>query len=214
MKLNILIFLFLCNSFCFGQKQDNNWYFGDSAGINFNSGNPLPIIGGSINSDEASSVISDKNGNILFYAGGYNLSSSTTEIFYKIWNSQNQVMQNGDTINGGHWTAQGCLILPFPGDTVHYYVFSIDVLSNDSTLYSSIIDLTMDSGLGKVTQKNIIFNLPGTNSEKMQAVKHANGRDWWLILHSNAGNNIFYEYLIDTNGIHGPITQSDRKSVV
>jgi hypothetical protein len=42
----------------------------------------------------------------------------------------------------------------------------------------------------------------------MQAVRHANGRDWWLLLHSGAGNNIFYKFFVDTNGIQGPFTDT------
>ena len=48
----------------------NVWYFGYGAGVDFNSGLPVSITGGQINSAEGCASISDANGNILFYTDG------------------------------------------------------------------------------------------------------------------------------------------------
>src|ERR1035437_1759689 len=125
MKLKLTFLFLLCLSLCFGQKQDNNWYFGDSAGINFNSGFPIAILNGRVNSLEISSTISDKNGNLLFYAGAKKISSNTSDLFLTTWNRNNQILLNGDTIQGFYSSTQGCLIIPFPKDSLHHYLFSL-----------------------------------------------------------------------------------------
>ena len=57
-------------------------------------------------------------------------------------------------------------------------------------------------GLGEVVNKNIQI---GTDSlcGAMTAVKHGNGRDWWLLIkgYSASGDSTFYEYLITPDTI-------------
>ncbi|MBK8681274.1 MAG: hypothetical protein IPN31_05070 [Bacteroidetes bacterium] len=50
----------------FSQKENYNWVFGDSAGLNFSSSVP-EYFSSSIWSAEACSSISDSAGNLLFY---------------------------------------------------------------------------------------------------------------------------------------------------
>jgi hypothetical protein len=67
--------LFICG-LCFGQKQGNIWYFGDRAGISFNSGTPVALLDGQTTicssqlHNEGSSTISDSSGSLLFYCNG------------------------------------------------------------------------------------------------------------------------------------------------
>ncbi|MDQ3394069.1 MAG: hypothetical protein M3512_08160, partial [Bacteroidota bacterium] len=65
----------------FAQKETNIWYFGDYAGLDFNSNPPKVLTDGALKSHEGSSVISDKNGNLLFYTNGMT-----------VWNMNHQIM--------------------------------------------------------------------------------------------------------------------------
>ena len=203
-KLPTILLLLFSINISLAQKQGNIWYFGDSAGINFNSGIPVAITDGILNSLEAGSSVADSNGNILFYTGAKDNNNNLSGM--RIWNSQNNLMLNGDSINGDCSITQGALIIPFPDNFNKYFLFSIGdifpIAAND--LFYSIIDMNMNGGLGGVIQKNIL--LLDTVTEKMVAVKHGNGRDWWLIAHK-LGSNEFIKYLVDSNGIHGPFLQ-------
>lgn len=41
----------------------------------------------------------------------------------------------------------------------------------------------------------------------MQAVKHANGKDWWLVK-TGVDTNIIYKFLVTADSIYGPFVQS------
>ena len=65
----ILLLLFISAKF-FAQKENNLWYFGKNAGMDFNSGKPVALSGGQINTEEGCASISDRNGHLLFYTDG------------------------------------------------------------------------------------------------------------------------------------------------
>src|SRR5574337_806253 len=73
--------------------------------------------------------------------------------------------------------------------------------------------MSLNNGSGAVIQKNILVS-DTMVGEKLVAIKHANGRDWWLITHyqdiffTAPPNNLFIKYLITPNGISAPIYQS------
>ncbi len=220
-----MLFLF---SYSFGQKEHNIWYFGDKAGIDFNTSPPTPLFDGKVVSHEISATISDDNGNLLFYAGTDNDANS----YSTVWNKNHAVMQNGDSIQCNTSVTQGLLILPFDNFQQKFYLFSIGHETTSSfkvimTLEYSIIDLNKNGGLGAVTVKNkILYGDYLTQdtmvTEKLTAVKHANGRDYWLIAHlwgqvssptsytpSWYGDcNVFIKYLITPYGIKGPFYQN------
>lgn len=84
---NIINLIFIIPFMCFAQKQGNIWYFGDHAGLNFNSGNPIPLTNGATYNDsyphsEGTSVICDSAGSLLFYTNGQ-----------KIWNKNHIIIR-------------------------------------------------------------------------------------------------------------------------
>ncbi|MEZ5014706.1 MAG: T9SS type A sorting domain-containing protein [Chitinophagales bacterium] len=195
-----------CNAF--SQSYDNNWVFGDSAGLNFSSGEPEPFVSG-IMTYEACASISDENGNLLFCTNGE-----------KVWNRDNAIMQNGDSLDigkiytpYGSSITQGVIIIQRP-NTSFYYIFQIQnyIIDNNYGIEYTIVDISQDDGKGAVTDKNI--NLFTTDiGEKMTAVKNANGRDWWLIflkwdeLADDYFDLQFTRFLISPAGIEGPFYQ-------
>ncbi len=66
----ISLIIILANSY--SQKinfhQNDNWYFGNSAGITFNTsdGEPINLTGSNLDTYEGSAYISDEFGNLLF----------------------------------------------------------------------------------------------------------------------------------------------------
>src|SRR6267142_6834319 len=98
-KKIILAIQILLPLFCFSQRQGNVWYFGDHAGVSFNSGIPVALTdGATFNTNqysEGTTAISDSAGNLLFYSNGQ-----------KLWNRNNQVMPNGDSLLGNFSSTQ------------------------------------------------------------------------------------------------------------
>ncbi|HMG16999.1 MAG TPA: PKD domain-containing protein [Saprospiraceae bacterium] len=214
-KGSLYLTLILC-SFSFlslAQKEDNTWIFG------YNTEIPGPLWGGIKLTFEGDSIhilhqdilrnftlfdasISDKDGNLLFYSDGS-----------FIMNKNHQFMENGDSINflpykvdnpigvdtqgNGYGTLQGGIILPQPGNDSIYimyhclqselYVDFYSVLS----LLKTTVNIKANNGLGKVISKNISFKDLKYLGFHMNAVRHANGRDWWIINKRDAKPEFF-----------------------
>src|SRR3982751_1068031 len=79
--LSLAIILISYNALA--QKECNIWYFGSGAGLDFNSGSPVSITGGMINTSEGCAAISDTSGAILFYSDGMT-----------VWNKNHVPMPN------------------------------------------------------------------------------------------------------------------------
>ena len=205
-----LSFLFLFVSLfqtqrVFSQKQDRIWLFPDSAGIDFNNlSNPISIPSNITDPCLVNfSNICDANGNLLFYSTGLELTFNSIGVFDKFGN----LMEGGDTLIGYPWVSDGSLILPIPGDSTKYYLFvGVRTGSMGNHMYYNIVDMSQNGGLGKVISRDNPL-LSDYVNEKMAAVKHANGRDWWLILMSTNTDSLFHKFLITPDSIIGPIDQ-------
>jgi hypothetical protein len=202
----LILFSFLAPIPCIAQYQNNIWCFGDSAGIDFsNSTNPV-AIGTSLDTRGSCVSISDSVGQLLFYA-----STRADGGIYKtqVWNFQNQLIDNGDSIVGEGWYNE-LIILPIPGSSTKYYLFSLSVILNYGIFYS-VIDMSENNGFGKVIQKNVLYQ-NYKPWDALAAVKHANGRDWWLItkdydIGGGSGNALFHINLITPDTI-SEVTQN------
>lgn len=177
--------------------------------IDFEKGSPI-IQFFNINYDmDHPTIMSDSAGSLQFYTSGCD-----------IINKQHQIIENGDGLspgfyhnywcdenNWGYPAYQGILSLPMPGQPGKYILFhhrryqfkdSIDVMY-------TLIDMNTNNGLGKVTEKNKILQY-GWLSRTFQAVRHGNGRDWWVVVPQEDAD-IYNFYLLDPEGIHGPNVQ-------
>ena len=182
-------------------QQNNNWYFGSFAGLNFtsNPGQPTPSLlsNSAMIADEGSAAISDSNGNLQFYSNGV-----------KVFNKQHQVMLNGDGLLGDISACQSSIIVPVPGNEKKFYLFTTDAVENDfeNGYRYSIIDMDGDNGNGEVVEKNTL--LWASCTERLTAVRHGNGIDIWLITNDN-NSNIFRSWLISCNGLNPtPVTSA------
>jgi len=139
---------------------------------------------------ETGSVMSDTNGNLLFYTNGDT-----------IWNKNHLIMANGTALLNCQSATQGGLIIKKPGSNNLYYIFTNDCGENNgvSGLHYSIVDMNLNSGLGAVIIKNSLLYAPST--EKFTATYHCNGTDIWL-LGQIRNSNQFCAYLLTTAGIN------------
>jgi gliding motility-associated-like protein len=193
MKNNItLLILLIFNILAYSQKQNNNWYFGDHAGLDFSSGSPVAVINGQINTAEGCSTISNNSGNLLFYTDGQT-----------VYNKNHIVMPNGTGLLGHPSTTQSALITPVPGNASKYYIFTIDDLGDAMTY--SIVDMALQSGNGDVTATKNVMLHPAV-SEKQCAVQRCDGNIW--VLSHQSTTNTFYADLLTPSGISSSVLSS------
>ncbi|MBK9424383.1 MAG: T9SS type A sorting domain-containing protein [Bacteroidetes bacterium] len=207
MRLLFIISIMITAHVSVAQNRNSVWVFGDSSGIDFGSGGALPIVS-AMDGRGSCASISDINGELLFYAATMPEYFGPAGVETFVFNQNHNVMQYGDSIVGRGWY-QELVIIPSPAKDSMYYLFSISVTENYGLVYS-IIDMRLNAGLGAVTQKNIqLQNFQQVDC--INAVKHGNGRDWWVIFRMSgfpAFNNDFYTYLITPAGIQNVSIQS------
>lgn len=197
--LFILILLFTGSPLP-AQKEGAIWYFGQNAGLDFNDYSPVPLTNGKIDTREGVATICDKDGKLLFYTDGQT-----------VFNRYHQIMANGEGLFGNISSTQSSIIVPKPGQTVQtqYYIFTVDKVEDNGVpgkgLNYSMVDLLINPPGGRVTQKNIplVANPAYPYTEKITAVKHANGESYWIIAHG-FNNWAFQVFLLDRNGLHSP----------
>lgn len=220
-KIQTLLFLGLFFSIqLFSQGINNLWLMGYEyqsgppwGGIKMDfTGNNLNITqdNRNINIECTNGLISDSLGQLLFISNGVYIA-----------NADNDTMQNGSGLNPSYFTTghshfgltlpQANLVIPFPGNSSKYYLFheTCDDYGNSYCsfyLYFSIIDMSLDSGRGAVTYKNRILLSDSLVEGRLTACRHANGRDWWLLVHQY-GTSKFFRYLISPFGINFPWSQ-------
>jgi hypothetical protein len=202
LKPTFVIFLSFAISFTSsGQNQDKNWHFGKGISINFNV-LPLSVVQSNIDVVESAAAISDDNGQLLFYTSGH-----------KIWNRNGIEMPNATGLMGngpfnwlytgsGHRSVQ---IIKHPGNRDQYYVVSGDANEqNTQKLHYSLVDMTLDNGLGDVLpgQKNI--QIMTNCSEYLSVFRGNDCNSYWLIVRAalpTSGRTI-YAFKVDQNGFN------------
>ena len=207
----LLLFFILFTTSLSAQFTDRYWAFGDSAGIDFkNLANPQPA-NSILRVRGTCASICDSTGDLLFYCGSPNWVQWRTPntIFTDgtVVSKNHVVMESGDSLVGALWY-QEMLIVPDPGNSDRFYVFCAGVAQPVVGLYYSVIDLSYNGGLGKVVQKNVQIR-NDTICDGITAVKHGNGRDWWVIVRSwkNAPTNDITAYLVEPTGVTANQTQ-------
>ncbi|PKL84517.1 MAG: hypothetical protein CVV22_12685 [Ignavibacteriae bacterium HGW-Ignavibacteriae-1] len=171
-----------------------NWHFGYSAAVSFNTSDLEPISYGDSRmlTTEGCASISDKDANLLFYTNGE-----------EVWNRQNIVMPNGTNLKGHESSTQSAIIIKKPGSDNLYYIFTVGKGTyGDRTpkdFCYSVVDMNLNNGFGDVFIKNVkIHNADVV--EKLTAVMHSNGKDYWIIAHEINSEN-FVVALFTGNGI-------------
>ncbi len=187
--VGLFVFIFsVC--MCFGQGENNTWYFGYGAGVDFNSGSPVAISGGQTAQREGVASVSDASGNLLFYSDGLS-----------VWDRTHSFMPNGTGLMGDPSSTQSATIVPIPGNANQYYLFTCPAINSSNGLRYSIVDMTLNAGNGDIAAtKNVL--LLNSTTEQCTTVPATNGCVWFI---TRKFNPVFYSYLIDITGIHPPV---------
>ena len=195
-----LSFLFFVNAS--GQyylNQNKVWAFGIQVRLDFNSGTPLRIstnmnIG--MGEPEGCASVSDTLGHLLFYSNGK-----------VVYNRTGAVMPNGLSIVSfdPSSTEQAALIIPVIGKSDQYYLFSLGSIGDGQLAYS-IVDMTLDAGLGDVVSASMGTPLQNSLGENMIAVP-GNNKNIWLVTHMQ-DTSLFLAFNITASGISSPVVST------
>ncbi len=205
----ILTFLLLIVVALQAQNENNNWLFGKKVGLTWNTTQSFAGTGmwgtsnallseiptnipSSIFTSEGCFSISDASGNLLFYSDGMT-----------IWNKNNVPMLNGTGLTGHSSSAQSGIIIPYPNHPNLYIAFTLGY-GNDDNLSYSVIDKTLDNGLGGVVsnKKNIrLTGYTGVLGESLTAIRHSNREDFWIVAAGRSTPAYLNVWKVDGNGV-------------
>jgi hypothetical protein len=202
MKHLLLLLFFFLGGFGEMEAQFNNnyWIFGDSAGINWTTSNNPSFFNSKVKGRGTSVSLADSNGVLIYSHTNGNIAFMNKT---KTYNRYNIIIENSDSIVGESWYHEMQLI-PHSGNDSLVYLFSIGVNGYQGLFYT-LINYKANNDSGIVIQKNIqLKNAPAFDG--LTAVKHGNGRDWWLLFkewdgNGQVGNNEIYRYLITSSGV-------------
>ncbi|MBL0098305.1 MAG: hypothetical protein IPP46_18755 [Bacteroidetes bacterium] len=180
-KIAIILFILcLWIEFSFSQTPNNNyWVFGDSAAINWTNPQSPQFFRSNVKSRCGTVSLYNDTFGLYLYAN-YNKVQSVNFGKVCIYNKYNSVLSNSDSVYGEDWY-HSLQLLPQPGNDSISFLFSVGVVGiAPYGLHYSIINHKANNDSGIVVQKNIqLNNLPAFDG--LTAVRHGNGRDWWLI---------------------------------
>ncbi len=224
MKKVILIFYFLFWTLgTHGQGIANNWQLGYNSSVlpkcylDFSSGSPNSnTFNRPMNFGPTCTSICNDSGNLLFYTNGVYIA-----------NALHDTMMNGSNLSPSPFTTSwapdglpifaGVLALPWP-DNTNKYLLIHETLNYDSNInyrpkqiLYSVIDMNLDFGKGGVLQKNTTLINDTLEGGMLTACKHANGRDWWILIKKYVSDKYFRILFtplgissIDTISVGGP----------
>lgn len=183
------------------QGENNQWHFGRKYALDF-SQSPALLKESNIMTMEAGSAVSDEQGNLLFYTMGS-----------RVWDKNGNLMPNSIGMLGNGPLAppanepigsnnNGVAIVRNPANKYQYYVFSGDPheVTVDAKVYYSIVDMTLNNGLGDVIPASKNQILMTNNSENMAVTRGADCNSFWIIVQALSTKN-FHAFKIDATGV-------------
>ena len=199
----------------FGQLFDNTWFLGVNNDTDTTNKIGIQIITfpqGSLqirqnpelfrfDFNATNTSLSDSSGNVLSYSNGVHIGNADWEI-----------MENGEQITAaweesGQLWSQWVLMLPDPGKPMQQLFFCMEeahtpeISIHATVLKYGIVDLSENEGSGKIVLRDQILIQDTLAVGKICACKHANGRDWWVLVNEK-NTNRFFRFLIDPEGVH------------
>ena len=199
------------------QKEDNTWLLGgnytssDSAykacSIIFSDNTPIiSFIDQGLPYRFTNSSISDSSGLLLCYSNGKHL-----------YTKDFTIMEGGENFypnaafEGGVNYMQGYTLLPHPeGHNKVAYIYGTPKVVEAPVpggytvgyinLKYAIADMSQNGGFGKVSQRDMIAGTDTLGFVQMTAVRHGNGRDWWVFIPHHF-DPTYYRYLFSPEGL-------------
>lgn len=215
-------------------KMGYTWIVGNNASYGQFDGTATPPQVGSVYTQaspnfpyifgQGQSNISDSaTGKLVFLCNGYVL-----------YDTLGNIIQNGDSLvpekiythnaYPASFYTQSSIILP-KGNNGLFYIFTPTLSDSaynffvtngggggkvpfDLLLYH-VLDMNANGGAGKVIEKNKkLLSEVELSKVMMQACRHSNGVDWWLLKQGRYGTNEIYRFLVTKDSIYGPYIQT------
>ncbi|MBV6443746.1 MAG: hypothetical protein EPGJADBJ_05532 [Saprospiraceae bacterium] len=208
-----------------GQRHDFTWLTGYTTAIppqqgdldgisllNFGNGNleSLELVNLDYDFTHNNSAFSDSSGNLIAFFNGIQVEDASFHI-----------MENGQEmdkyiVTGSHYRKysdeflpQGSIFLPWPGHADSLFLIyggkanygppGLSVIGS-LNLSFALIDLKGNNGLGKVVEREQPLLEDTISYGQISSCKHANGRDWWVLVWENNANRV-YRFLVNPKGI-------------
>jgi hypothetical protein len=207
-------------------KYDYIWHLGQSAldsfsfypasVLDFNTNPPSSYIipRKALQDAEFGSICDPHSGQTLFYSNGAYIADSSHQVVLNgdtLINDTSFILMN--TILGSrtleetiYWGLSPIKILPRPGDPYCFDLFQLSVqfLTRNETSFASglrktEIRINPQTRQVYVTEKARILIQDTLQENQLQTIRHANGRDWWILV-PEMWTNCYYIGLYDSTG--------------
>lgn len=203
----ILALAMLFSPYSYSQGEEKVWAFGDKAGLNFNPALVTPTGNNLSQGYEGTASICDASGQLLFYTNGC-----------WVWNRNHEIMPeltggNPGYINpiyptayppmmpyGGFWATQSAAITNVPLQPDKYYIFSLSVAGQ---LYYSMIDISLNNGMGGIVAGKKGIGIATGLAEKLTVVNGCN--NLWVMVRSKTTNEYKAFEINDTGIVTTPV---------
>ena len=188
----LLIFLFaFVSAVASAQTPADWWYFGVNAGLHFDGTTPVVDLNGQISTLEGCATISNYDGDLLFYTDGS-----------LVYDSTHTQMPNGFGLLGNSSSSHSAIVAPMPGNADLYYIFTVDATeaAGIEGMRYTIVDMTLNGGLGDVVVDSLNIQLHDSTSEKLGAYPHSNNQDIWVVGH-RLHDGDYLSYKLNSNGV-------------
>ena len=194
------------------QRQYFNWYFGDSAAISFAAPTPQAavLLDGHVKFPQGVASMSDGGGRFQFASDGY-----------RVWDRTGRLMPGSNvsqTLRGYLYNRRQVMAVPAPGSSSRYYVFASQrefypkefPVSNSTRVFLPyvVVDMNTPNGLGGIVAHDSLqiplglvqrVSVPGGLGCNWVAVRHANGRDLWMVGVTSEGH--YLSWLLNASGM-------------
>jgi hypothetical protein len=172
---------------------DNNWVFGNGAGINFSFGANAFLAHGNtpgsngLNTEEGCASISDRNGNLLFSTNGK-----------KVWDRQHNEVISDLQLSGHPSATQSAMIISDPGSRGGYLIFTVGadyfptlaedrywinrLMATRIDVVNGVIQTTLHpiASVNEYAWKHTSTYTPAP-TERLTAIQHPNCKDYWVL---------------------------------
>jgi gliding motility-associated-like protein len=206
MKKVLSFILFLITVNVYGQRQTDNWYFGLFDGLNFSTNPPTILTGvNPLFINEGCALISDRiTGQMLFYTDGQHVGNK---------NFQPMLGTVTSIVAGGISSTESSVIVPMPGDTNIYYLFTTPAIEDwcpimvspaaagPSNMSYIKVDMSYNNGTGALVGPNV--PIMDSSTEKLAAVGYCNG-NYWIVGHK-FNSDTFYSFKLTSAGLSAPV---------
>jgi len=179
---------------CFSQGENNRWYFGNYATVNFNTvpASTFPVTQYFLIAT-CSFCVSDSLGELLFIARGDMVYDRD---LHAIWNCSG--------LWGDPNTLQPVFTIKKNNEDSIYFIFSMGTEISNKGLHYSVFDMRLNNGFGDIVPG--MKNLPVAGGENarnnLTGIRHKNNQDVWIVVNipSNGGHQ-YGSFLVSNSGI-------------